>query len=100
MAINLWIGLALAIIGIIFICIGIFGLYMYDNFYIKATVSSLIDSVGFLFVTVGVVVYKGLTNFSLKVIFLIILIMLLNPLANHYIVRSAHSSGYQPGKER
>ena len=99
MAINIWIGLLLATIGIIFICIGIFGLYIYDNFYIKATVSSLIDSVGFLFVTIGVVVYKGLTNFSLKTIFLLVLILLLNPLANHYIVRSAHTSGYRPGKE-
>jgi len=99
MTINMWVGLFLATIGIIFICIGIFGIYIYDNFYIKATVSSLIDSVGFIFVTVGVIVYKGFSHFSLKTLFLLVLILLLNPLANHYIVRSAHTSGYQPGKE-
>ncbi len=99
MAVHQWIGLVLVSIGLLFITVGIFGIYKYDNFYIKATVSSLIDSLGFLFVSSGVVVYMGLSSFSLKTLFLIVLILLLNPLANHYIVRGAHTSGYHPGKE-
>ena len=100
MTVNQWIGLLLASIGIISMIIGIFGIYMYENFYTKATASSLIDSVGFLFVAIGVMVYMGLSYFSLKTMFLIVLILLLNPLANHYIVRGAYRSGYHPGKER
>ena len=100
MAIHQWIGIGLNIIGLLFIAVGVFGLYYYKNFYTKATLASLIDSVGFLFVAIGVVVYMGLSSFSLKTIFLILLILLLNPLANHFIVRGAHSSGYRPGKER
>lgn len=100
MAINEWIGIGLASLGLLFIIIGLFGLYNYSNFYTKATISSLIDSVGFLFVALGVIVYKGLSFFSLKALILIILMLLLNPLSNHYIVRGAHTSGYRPGKER
>lgn len=100
MAINQWIGLGLSTIGLLFIAVGVFGLYHYHNFYTKATLSSLIDSTGFLLVATGVVVYMGLSSFSLKTLFLLILIMLLNPLANHYIVRGAHTSGYRPEKER
>lgn len=99
MLLHQWIGLALASLGLLFITVGIFGIYLYENFYIKATVSSLIDSVGFLFVSSGVVVYMGLSSFSVKTLFLILLMLLLNPLANHYIVRGAHTSGYHPGKE-
>lgn len=100
MALHQWIGLGLSIIGLIFIAVGVFGLYNYNNFYTKATLSSLIDSTGFLFISFGVLVYMGRSSFSLKTFFLIILIMLLNPLANHYIVRGAHTSGYRPEKER
>ncbi len=100
MAIHQWIGIALGLIGMCFIALGVFGLYRFENFYTKATVSSLIDSTGFMLVAAGVVFYKGLSYFSLKTIFLIILILLLNPLANHYIVRGAHTSGYHPGKEK
>lgn len=100
MALNQWIGLVVASIGLIFIAIGVFGIYMYENFYTKASASSLIDSVGFILVSAGIVIYMGLSYFSLKSLFLIVLILLLNPLANHYIVRGAHRSGYQPGKEQ
>ena len=100
MALNQWIGIILSIIGLLFISVGIFGLYNYKNFYTKAAISSLIDSVGFLFISIGVVFYMGLSSFSLKTVVLIVLILLLNPLANHYIVRGAHTSGYRPGKEQ
>lgn len=100
MSITQWIGIGLAGIGLLFMVIGIFGLYIYDNFYIKATVSSLIDSVGFIIVGFGVMVYMGLSLFSSKTLILIVLILLLNPLANHYIVRGAYRSGYRPEKER
>jgi len=95
-----WIGLIIAFIGALFIAIGIYGIYDYKNFYTRATIASLIDSVGFLLITFGLIVYKGFSSFSLKILFLIILVLLLNPLANHYIVRGAHTSGHRPGKER
>lgn len=99
MAIHEWVGIALAVVGLLFILVGLYGVYRYRNFYTKATVSSLIDSVGFLFIAFGVMVYQGFSSFSLKTLFLIVLMLLLNPLANHYIVRGAHTSGYQPEKE-
>lgn len=94
------IGIILVAIGTVFAGFGVFGLYYYKNFYTRASIASLIDSAGFLCVAVGVIFYKGLTGFSLKTFFLIILVLLLNPLANHYIVRGAHTSGHRPGKER
>ncbi len=100
MSLYEWIGLIIAFIGAIFIAVGIYGIYYYQNFYTRATIASLIDSVGFLLICFGLIVYKGISAFSLKIFFLIILVLLLNPLANHYIVRGAHTSGHRPGKER
>lgn len=93
------VGTVFTSIGILFIAIGVFGIYKYNNFYIRATISSLIDSAGFLFVSIGIIVYKGFSTFSFKILFLIILVLLLSPLSNHYIVRGAHNSGYHPRKE-
>lgn len=100
MAIHELIGMILIGIGIVFAGFGVFGIYYYKNFYTRASIASLIDSTGFLFMALGVIVYKGLSNFSYKTGFLIILVLLLNPLANHYIVRGAHTSGHRPGRER
>lgn len=100
MTINQWIGIGLSAVGLLFITIGLFGVYTYKNFYAKATIASLIDSVGFLLIATGIMAYMGISTFSLKVLFLILLTLLLNPLGNHYIVRGAHTSGYRPGKER
>lgn len=100
MAIPQIIGIVLIAIGTIFAALGVFGIYYYKDFYARATISSLIDSAGFLCIAVGVIFYKGLSTFSMKTLFLIILVLLLNPLANHYIVRGAYNSGHRPGKER
>lgn len=100
MPIHQIIGMILIVIGIAFATFGIFGIYYYKNFYTRAAIASLIDSTGFLFIAIGVMFYQGLSSFTFKTGFLIVLVLLLNPLANHYIVRGAHSSGHRPGKER
>ena len=92
-------GMIFITIGILFIIIGLFGLYRYKDFHTRASVSSLIDSAGFLFISVGIVLYKGLSTFSLKMLFLILLTLLLNPLASHFTVRGAYLSGHRPRKE-
>ncbi|PKM54042.1 Cation:proton antiporter [Petrocella atlantisensis] len=99
MALHEILGMVFITIGILFIIIGIFGLYRYKDFYTRASVSSLIDSAGFLFISFGIILYKGISTFSLKIFFLILLTLLLNPLASHFTVRGAYLSGHRPRKE-
>lgn len=94
------IGLILMVIGAVFAAIGVYGIYAYKDFYARATIASLIDSTGFLCISIGLVFYKGFSTFSFKTLFLIMLVLLLNPLANHFVVRGAHTSGYRSGKGR
>lgn len=99
MLVHQWVGMGIISLGLIFMAIGIYGVYTNKNFYAKATVASLIDSVGFILVTFGVVCYKGFSTFSVKILFLVLLMLILNPLANHFIVRGAYTSGYLPQRE-
>ena len=99
MSIARIIGIGLMALGLISSAIGVYALYRFKNFYTKASVASLIDTAGFLLMIFGLILIHGLAAYSLKLILLIILVLLLNPLANHYIVRGAHSSGHRLEKE-
>lgn len=93
MVINEVIGIVFIIIGLVLITIGIFGLYKFRNFYQRASIASIIDSSGFIMVAIGIMIYIGLTLFSLKIGLIIFLMLLLNPLSNHVMVRGAYNSG-------
>lgn len=94
-----WLGIIIMIIGVVLIAIGIYGLFKFNDFYIRISIASLIDTAGFLAVVIGLIIYSGFTFFSLKIVIIIFFMMLLNPLASHMIVKGAYKSGYRPKKE-
>ena len=92
--INENIGYILMIIGALFITIGIYGMFKFKNIFTRAAIASLIDTAGFILIATGIIFYKGFSLFSLKIGVIIFFVVLLNPLANHIIVRGAYSSGH------
>ena len=82
-------GIALSLFGVI-------GIYRFKNFYVRILVSAKIDTVGAITIVIGVAVKHGFSFFSLKVLLLMLIMMIVNPLASHMIARSAHLSGYRP----
>ena len=86
-------------IGVVFVVIGIIGVYRFDNFYSRALAAAKVDTVGYITVMIGVMINNGFSFFSLKVFMILVLTMILNPLISHSIVRSAHMSGFKGGKE-
>lgn len=91
---NFLIGLSL-----IFIIIGVFGIYRFKNFYQRALISANIDTVGYLTLMFGMIIKNGLSFFSLKLLFILLITLIINPLVSHAIVRSAYISGYKIGKD-
>jgi multicomponent Na+:H+ antiporter subunit G len=73
---------------------GVIGLFKYKNFYPRILVSSKIDTAGAFTVIIGIAVRHGFGFFSLKLLLLIILMMIINPLIAHMTARSAYLSGY------
>ncbi len=89
------VGVIVICIGLVFSLAGVVILYAYKGFYIKAAATSLIDSAGFILIVIGIIIYSGWDLISLKVFFLLLFAMILNPLSNHYIVKGAYRSGFK-----
>lgn len=86
-------------IGIAFAGLGIVGIYRFKNFYSRALVASKVDTVAYITVLIGVCIKHGLSFFTLKVAFILVITLIINPLITHSVVRSAHISGYKLRKE-
>ncbi|MDD3027787.1 MAG: monovalent cation/H(+) antiporter subunit G [Erysipelotrichaceae bacterium] len=90
------IGATLILSGIIFQFFGIYGIVVHRNFFVNLSLSSLIDSAGLFAILIGLIFYNGLNMASLKIGFIILLMLLLNPLSNHILGRGAYLSNYHP----
>ena len=82
--------------GIVFILIGVAGFLMYKDFYTRILVTAKIDIVGTITILIGSAVKHGFSFFSAKAVLLVIVLMIVNPLATHMIVRAAYAGGLRP----
>jgi len=74
---------------------GVLGIFKFDDFYPRILVSSKIDTVGALTLIAGLAVRHGVSFFSGKLLLLVIIILVLNPLVSYVVARSAYLSGYE-----
>ena len=74
---------------------GVIGIFKFKNFYPRILITAKIDTVGTITIIIGLVVKHGLSFFSLKLLLLLAIMLILNPLAAHMIARSAYLSGYK-----
>ena len=80
-------------IGVAFMIFGVFGIYKLKDFYPRLLVASKVDTVGMLTLCIGFIIRSGISFFSGKLILLVVIILILNPLVAHIMARSAYSSG-------
>ena len=83
------------IAGIILMSFGVIGIFKFKNFYPRILVTAKIDTVGVLTLMIGLIVKHNVSFFSLKLLMLLGIMLILNPLAAHMIARSAYLSGYK-----
>ena len=88
-------GNVIIIFGMILMLFGIIGIFKFNNFYPRILVTAKIDTVGTLTLITGLVVKHGLSFFSLKLLLLLGIMLILNPLAAHMVARSAYLSGHK-----
>ena len=82
-------------IGAAFMVFGGLALFWLKDFYPRLLVASKIDTVGLLTLLFGVCLRHGFSFFTAKVILIIVIIMILNPMVSHLTARAAYFSGYQ-----
>jgi multicomponent Na+:H+ antiporter subunit G len=81
--------------GFVFMFSGAVGLFKMKNFYPRVLAASKIDTVGLLTLFIGFMLRHGFTFFTGKLLLIAVLILILNPLVAHIMVRSAYYSGYE-----
>jgi len=89
------VGNVIVVIGTIFMLFGVVGIFRFKNFYLRLLVSSKVDTVGALTLIIGLSLRHGISYFSAKLILLIVIMLILNPLVAHIIAATAHASGYK-----
>lgn len=88
--------IVLVVTGIVFVLMGSIGILRLPDFYSRSHATSKSDTLGILFVILGLVVYEGLTLSGFKLILIILFIALANPIGTHALARSALKNGLKP----
>ncbi len=92
-------GYILIAIGIIFVYIGFIGVFRFRNFYARILSAADVDTVGLLTILFGVCLVSGFRTFTLKVLLVVVMVILMNPIVTSAIAKSAFFSGYKHKKE-
>jgi multicomponent Na+:H+ antiporter subunit G len=93
----------MGILSIIFIVAGLFflivaaiGVIRFPDVYSRSHAVSLTDSLGAFLMLVGIALHEGLSINMLKILVVLILLYILNPVIAHATVRAALRSGLKP----
>lgn len=82
------------IIGTVFMLFGAVGILKFRTFSLRVLIVSKIDTVGAVTVAIGVALRHGVSFFTLRVLLLLVILMIVNPMLTRIITQTAHASGY------
>ena len=83
------IGTALAAVGALLVAVGTFGILRFRDVYSRLQASGVSDNAGLALVLLGLVVYEGWAPMDWTLLFLLVLMLVTNPIATHSIAKSA-----------
>ncbi len=82
--------------GCLVMVLGALGVIRFPDVYTRLHASTKCDTGGSISILLGVTVTLGLTMTSLKILYILFLIFLLNPVASHALARASHKYGIKP----
>lgn len=89
------IGKIMIIIALVFMVIGVAGLFRFQGFYHRILITSKVEVLGFITIMIGIMMNSGINFFTGKVFLIMMILVVTNPLASHAIARSAYRSGHK-----
>ena len=93
------IGRILIVIGLLFMCVGLFGVFRSKNFYERILSAADIDTMGLITILAGVAFISGFNAFTLKTLLILVVLIAINPSVTSKIAASAYFSGYRLKQE-
>jgi len=95
------IAVGLILIGLFFLFVAAVGVVRLPDVYTRSHAVGLTDSLGAFFVLIGLGMYHGLSTNLIRIVVVLVLLYLLNPVITHATVRAALRAGLKPWvKER
>jgi multicomponent Na+:H+ antiporter subunit G len=82
--------------GLFFLIVAAIGVIRFPDVYSRSHAVSLTDSLGAFFMLVGIALHEGLSINMLKILVVLILLYILNPVIAHATIRAALRSGLKP----
>ena len=82
--------------GSIFLIIGTIGLIRFPDFFTRLHASSVVDTLGFILIMMGLMLQAGLSLVTVKLILIVIFILFTSPTAAHALAKAALHGGVKP----
>jgi multicomponent Na+:H+ antiporter subunit G len=82
--------------GLFFLIVAAIGVVRLPDVYSRSHAVSLTDSLGAFLMLVGIALHEGLSINMLKILVVLVLLYILNPVIAHATVRAALRSGLKP----
>lgn len=89
----------LLILSCIYIIFGLIGIFRFSHVYERLLVSSKIDTAATLTIMIALIIKSGFSDYSLKLVIILLFLLLTGPVATHVIARSAYRNGIDIEKE-
>jgi len=81
--------------GMLFIVIGLIGMIRFRSFYARLMASTLIDTVGYILILLGIIINSGFNTVTVKISLLLFGVIMINPIFTHFIIQSAWKTGHK-----
>ena len=82
--------------GLFFLIVAAIGVIRLPDVYSRSHAVSLTDSLGAFLMLVGISLHEGLSINMLKILVVLILLYILNPVIAHATIRAARRAGLEP----
>lgn len=94
------IGAGLMLVGLFFLVVAAIGMVRLPDVFSRSHAVALTDSLGALFLLAGLAVEHGFTPNALRILVVLALLYILNPVISHATVRAALRSGMKPWRRQ
>jgi multicomponent Na+:H+ antiporter subunit G len=84
------------VLGLFFLLVAAIGMVRLPDVFARSHAVGLTDTMGAFFMLIGLAIYEGLSLSTLKILVVLSLLYLLNPVVTHATIRAALRAGVKP----
>lgn len=95
------VSIGLIVVGLFFLLVAALGMVRLPDVYTRSHAVGITDSLGAFFLLTGLALNQGLSTNLLRILVVLAILILLNPVISHATIRAALRSGVKPwGEDR